>query len=190
MGETELLIAKYRKIINPIICSNFKELYTSYLKEEAFSGGLIGLWKGIEKMQSLNIKEEESTKFLRQYIIWGVREVLRTNSGIKRMQFKVLEAVGEIPEFEVLDLGAGDIRPNETLDNPLDILIDRESMQLLLKAINELPRIEREYITRRLRGDKLQDIAKNIGEAPETGCKRVRDSVSFLRDRLKEVVNG
>ncbi len=190
MIEENELISKYHYMIPIVIRKYFKNLYTDYLREEAFSGGLIGLWKGVERVQSLNIPEGDRYLFMKNYITWGIREVLRSNTGMKRVQFKRLSEDGDIPEFECIDEEDCSFEPQAVMDDPLDILIDKEKMHLLALAIKRLPHPDREYLVRRIRGDKLQDIAKEVGEAPETGCRRVKEAVVFLRGLLKRRYNA
>jgi RNA polymerase sigma-70 factor (ECF subfamily) len=135
-------------------------------REDLFQDILLGLWKAIPQFRAAS---SERT--------WLYR--IAHNIAISTLDSRRRRERGELPMTETTDYPAAAELPDQTL-------LIREKRKVMLKAIRELPAIDRQVILLHLEGLSYEEIEQVSGLSQSAIATRL----SRIRARLTEVVRA
>lgn len=115
---------------------------------------------------------------------WIFKVAFHEALQLRRRMGTDARAMGRL-ECEVARSGTGD---SERRDDPLGQASDRESIELIRRAVGELPSEQREVVRMRIHeGRSFAEIAKAQGTPLGTALTRMRLAMEKVRSRVKDV---
>lgn len=137
-------------------------------REDLVAIGLEAVWKVLEE------QPEAANSFIDQKLRWVMTDAIR--HWVPGHQKPIPITSLDDPDFPQL------FDPKTTPDGKA---IKKQKFDLLREAIQKLPEREQEVVCRRLEGDQMEDIAKDLGVTPGRVTQILTEAVA----RLKELLN-
>ena len=101
-----------------------------------------------------------------------------------RANRKRLQRTSYIDEQEIVCATLADLG-----ENPLDYIINNETEQRIMEAIEELPeRYRQTFVLCRLEERRYDEVAQMMGITKNTGKSNLRDALVILKEKLKDLI--
>jgi RNA polymerase sigma-70 factor (ECF subfamily) len=158
-----------------------------------YYGRMLRFFRGVFRVSEEDAKELTQESFLRFFRTideyrgeaeWALLETIARNVAYNRVRSQTTIKRGAVRPESLTDLDVTMQDPAAVQTDPVDRMIDAERRRRLRRAIEELPKGQRQCVQLRLNDWSYDEIARALRISLDAVKSRLRDARRELRDRL------